>query len=604
MAYGNRFRFRFMSVHGVEYNIYILKEGYTGVCDQRPLGRAPVLKKKKNGPIYGTSLELYAQCNVDNNGVSEYAELYTSDPWEYMVKVFKGSNTTPLWVGYVCAELFSAPSIAPPYDVQIVATDGLGELKLSKHSAQGELTLIALLNYLLNFTGYERDFLFATDLYEYDETSPTRDGILTWLIDVDFLAGKSIYDVLTYILDSLHATISLYGNNWFIAREVDINTLFAQDGGLSVIHSSAQYATIEKIYGTHKSVGKMGVADMWPIGYLSEQAVPAKKQITVSSPWQIVEMFANPEMRQAQGGWTLSTGSFYIEGSVLERPGHGGIYIGCAVGYPQSSVSQSFQIDRFKFPLKVTVNCGNRAMHSSDVSKLYVLASYATAGTTWIYSGEENGWNQSGGQAVIGPPIVLEGFLQLQEQTIIIPNPNIGTSGTLTVTLLGENVWLDSAHLTQEFSNKGYKCVVHINNDARGEGEGKEILHGYITPSVCQYVGALNGAFKKNILGAKTYIYYFNAPGVHYIADFLLVQALSRATSVAEVRVKTTGIIDIPSSYVYNNFPLMIRQGQRYSWLETWEWNLRDDEAKIEALSLPSASIYLDVYDIEPIPDK
>ena len=158
MAWANKYRFRFDSVHGVEYNIYILKDGYSGGVIQRALGRAPVLKKKQNGPICGTSLELYAQCDVDG----EFAELYTSDPKEYKVEVYRAG--TLIWFGFVSTELYSEPSIAPPYDVQIVATDGLGELKLNNYEAQGEISLKALFIELLSYTGSGRDFYFATNL--------------------------------------------------------------------------------------------------------------------------------------------------------------------------------------------------------------------------------------------------------------------------------------------------------------------------------------------------------------------------------------------------------------------------------------------------------
>ena len=164
MAWANKYRFRFESIHGVEYNIYILKDGYSGSVIQRALGRAPVLRKKKNGPICGTSLELYAECLV--NG--EFAELYTSDPKEYKVEVYRDS--VKIWTGFVSTELYSEPGIAPPYDVQIVATDGLGELKLNNYEAQGEVSLSVLFGYILSFTGSARPIRFAWDIREYQGT--------------------------------------------------------------------------------------------------------------------------------------------------------------------------------------------------------------------------------------------------------------------------------------------------------------------------------------------------------------------------------------------------------------------------------------------------
>ena len=124
MAYAVKYLFRFESANGTTREIHVLKDGYSGAVIQRALGRAPVLKKQHNGNVYGTSLEFYAECHVDR----EFIEFYTSDPKAYMVQLYDGS--TLLWSGFVTPELYSEPDIAPPYDVQVVATDGVGELKL------------------------------------------------------------------------------------------------------------------------------------------------------------------------------------------------------------------------------------------------------------------------------------------------------------------------------------------------------------------------------------------------------------------------------------------------------------------------------------------
>ena len=73
MAYGQRYRFSFDSQNGSAIEIYILKKNYIGDIITRSLGRAPILKRENNKCIYGTSLELYAECKVDG----EFASLYT-----------------------------------------------------------------------------------------------------------------------------------------------------------------------------------------------------------------------------------------------------------------------------------------------------------------------------------------------------------------------------------------------------------------------------------------------------------------------------------------------------------------------------------------------
>ena len=143
MAYAVKYLFKFQSSNGTVREIRVLQDGYSGDAIQRPLGRAPVIKKEKNGGVHGTSLTFYAECHIDR----EYIEFYTSDPKEYRVDVYAGS--TLLWQGYITPELYSEPDIAPPYDVQVVATDGVGELKLYDFAPQGTVTLRALLSSML-----------------------------------------------------------------------------------------------------------------------------------------------------------------------------------------------------------------------------------------------------------------------------------------------------------------------------------------------------------------------------------------------------------------------------------------------------------------------
>ena len=138
-GYNTRFFFSFKSRSGREFRIDIKKQGYTGTATKRPLGQSPVLKRESgdNG-VYGTSLSIYAECQTDG----EFAELYTSDAREYLVilSLVSGNTTTPIWHGFITPELYAQPEVAPPYDVQIVATDGLGELKLYNFATAGRVS--------------------------------------------------------------------------------------------------------------------------------------------------------------------------------------------------------------------------------------------------------------------------------------------------------------------------------------------------------------------------------------------------------------------------------------------------------------------------------
>ena len=130
MAYRAKYRYRWASQNGNQGEVLLLKDGYTGAVIDRPLGRAPELSMEQNGHIHGTSLVLYLECRKDG----EYTELYTSSAKEWQVQLWW--NGRSLWTGYLSPELYSEPDIAPPYDVCVTATDGLGELKRSEYKPE------------------------------------------------------------------------------------------------------------------------------------------------------------------------------------------------------------------------------------------------------------------------------------------------------------------------------------------------------------------------------------------------------------------------------------------------------------------------------------
>ena len=123
MAYGIKYQFCLESINGAEYTVNILKDGYSGSVKKRPLGKAPILRKSSSGSIRSTSLDLVLECSVDG----EYAEFYNADPGDYLVALFKGN--TQIWQGSLVSELYSAPEIAPPYDVNVTANDGIALAK-------------------------------------------------------------------------------------------------------------------------------------------------------------------------------------------------------------------------------------------------------------------------------------------------------------------------------------------------------------------------------------------------------------------------------------------------------------------------------------------
>lgn len=264
MAYGKKFRYIFESKNGSKIEIFILKKNYLGDVITRPLGRAPLLKRDSNNSIYGTSLEMYAECKVSN----EYASLYTSSADEYKVELYK--NNVLIWTGFITPELYSEPDTAPPYDVQIVATDGLGELKRYPFTLEGAYSISQVLAWIL-----EKSSL-SLNLQVLSTLKGDNVDAMSVMIMPDHWYGSTCYDVLQRLLASMHAVITQHNGKWVLFRETDIRSRISNNGLQVTENGASAYLPVV-------SFGSLRTNEWWPIGMLSSAIEPAKKTVTLSS---------------------------------------------------------------------------------------------------------------------------------------------------------------------------------------------------------------------------------------------------------------------------------------------------------------------------------
>lgn len=292
----DRFKFSFESVNGKAVSIIIADSSYSGSVVSRCVGGHPQLRFEKADSICGTSLEIPAECVVED----EFAILYTSDPTRFAVRLVVGGST--VWRGFVSPELYAAPWIDPPYDVNVTATDGLGELKTHTYAAQGRSTLSSILDMLLGATGLTLSVRMVSTAANDLTTTST---LLNTTINLDHMAGESYYDVLDGILSSLHATIRQRDGGWLIIRETDITAL-TSGGRLSDL-SGNKYAV--KAFGSAQS------NDCWPVGRLTSEVVPAKSVVKVECPNEPEALIPDPDMSlnlwNTTGEWSEDDGCFY-----------------------------------------------------------------------------------------------------------------------------------------------------------------------------------------------------------------------------------------------------------------------------------------------------
>ncbi len=253
MAYGELYRFVFDAANGPEVTISVAKKDYTGAVSSRAVGGSAVLKRERSGHILGSSLEWAAECLVED----EFADLYTSDPTLYQVTVKFGASR--VWRGFITPELYSAPWVNAPYDITLTASDNLAELKNYDFQKQGDKTVRELLVLLLAKTNQG-----ITNITAISSLSGDGESLINLTVNVDALAGSTYYDVLDSLLESLHACIWIDSRtlSWIVSRETDISN-----------YSGISYIALSSLYRS---------GQMFPVGNLSMEIEPARKELTVS----------------------------------------------------------------------------------------------------------------------------------------------------------------------------------------------------------------------------------------------------------------------------------------------------------------------------------
>ena len=588
--YYTKYDLSFRTIHDVQLTVEIRMDGYSGSPIVRRLGSSPVLKTQKSGRIISTSVELEAECQV----FGEFSELYTSDPRKFEVLIGRGDDGEgdpySIWRGYVTPEIYSEPYIAPPYNVRIYANDGLGELKLYDWEPVGKKSVAETLSILLVKAGDE-----YTRIYSVTSLHATGDSNADFFddvyLDLDYMDGKSYYDVLQAVLEAIDADIMQYSCNWLLIRESDATPATISPSTSNVNLAAVLVSTTgsynSSLYNVVQTVGKMGVAAMWPVGFMTRSVEPAKKKVTVKSPWHFANVFDDPDML-TNDTWSesgmASAGDGYTLGSMI-------------VG--ASTVSQTFTLKRLTKNIKVKVKAAAQWTSNSYLDGktrgVGVWARYQVTRTSEIkyYSlhGDSSAWESSYHEPDMQRVDVKDfGGSRRdsnQELSFDIPSPGVNEEVFLQICIMGYGVIAVNASAVLE-DNNGYKDVLLLDNGARGDAEEVEITGGRMTSD-----NITAERFYEGVLVDQYGNAYYSFADVNFTGkDFMSLNALNRALSVALPRIKISGKFNVPSTVIHQ--PLLIRDGSTDLLVKSFEWDLYNEEMQIEAVSLPATTITVD----------
>ena len=500
--------------------------------------------------------------------------------------VYEGA--TLLWQGFITPELYSEPDIAPPYDVEVVATDGIGELKLYDFAPQGLVTLRSMLTYLLGYTG------LSTGVNLVSSLKPGSNGagaLLDMSINLDYMAGKTCYEVLSYLLDTLHATITRWGGAWLLARETNVSIL---SGKVQYYNTSGASALLA---GSVQTLGKMYTNAAWPVGQLTMTIKPAKNSVKIQAPWHPVTALTNSEMT-SDTGWTKAGGASYDSTNK-------GYLLPAASSSALPRISQTLSLSLLKAPMtlsgKFTGVSAELSLSTLFTAAVCFYVTYLSADVTYHLERSDEGivWVEGAMPSALDYTNTIYTFVKnfdedkvgARELKLEIPPFLLNDAfpgGALTVYVVGSCIRVYSTALDVEIS-KGYKDNLYLDNDARGEGDEVEIAIGRETRSILAYKEFLQGL----LLDSGSLIYSFKDSVITTDdLDFMSFIARDYARSFALPRVSISGTVYLESTISLP--PLVFTKGGLDYWLQTWEWNLYEDELSIEALTLPTAQVTVD----------
>ena len=586
MAYGVLYEFHRTSTNGADFLITISQKGYDGEVKRRALGRAPVMKRENNGHIYGTSCELYAECLVDG----EFSHLYTSNAYEFKVEVYKNNNI--IWMGYVSPELYSEPDIAPPYDVQIIATDGLGELKNFSFEKRGVASIINHIDFLMDKTGIETSWNVVSGLRYVNESGVASNDkdILDVKVNLDHESGSTYYEVLQNLLASLNANITQLNGKYLIFRETDF-----------INKSNGEWVDAFDVNGTKITLpvarfGTMKSCQWWPVGQLSTVIEPAKNQLVLQSPnnykenvvnFDAWEMSENASFNHEEGAYVLHDQGAAITQSI----NFGGSEVGYRLGLRVRARNVGSSLDEQNIGIKVEVK--GRSYIAG--TKFWLVKSAATSGRPMA----NYMWRSVEGAIEEDLPAPTDGdtAADAQDIDVIVPLYSSGTRSfayakDITLTVFNpqgaNSIYVYGVTLVKYEQIKGYEATVVIKNDARESDKdinlnisdaGLAPLAGsYFMTGLPMYPSGADVIIKWQI-------------GNNTAADYLSTMAFDYSRALALPKMKYSGILNVPKSATW--LPTLFLRDGTYYFPKTYSYDLYADEITVELVSISAADVSL-----------
>lgn len=231
MAFGVKYRCEFSDHFNNAIKIDILNKDYGGAVTSVTGGATPVVIRwlgegdDKYKPIKGSEAIISIVSSTDE----QYVNIFTGKNKEWQVKIYKA--TVLQWQGWIDNNEYSEPFLFIPYEIQLHAYCGLGELKNIEYINDGEpfLTSVSapydklILHFAraLSLIDFDLDIWVGVNLSHIYQGG----GKLFETTYIDYRVWKensktwdNAYNVLQFMLKAFHCRIFQRLGRWYIER--------------------------------------------------------------------------------------------------------------------------------------------------------------------------------------------------------------------------------------------------------------------------------------------------------------------------------------------------------------------------------------------------
>ena len=227
MAFATKYTLTWLDVNEGPWVVLFEGDGFGGGATALTPGGTPLVIEWNQTEKYDTIIGSHATFQVKYT--SEVDDILSQESQVIRVRAFLGGSVR--WAGFVSPGQYFRPFNNPVAFVNIVATDGLGELKDLRFEDSnsdpywGKQTELEAISNILQKTGLELLLREAINIFDTNHSTAATDSALAQTyFDADAYWDEqtdersNCYDVLSDILTKYGATIRQSSNFWYILR--------------------------------------------------------------------------------------------------------------------------------------------------------------------------------------------------------------------------------------------------------------------------------------------------------------------------------------------------------------------------------------------------